>query len=103
MLYTLLTDGGLGLYKWLQEKARQNVQQAVMDCRSSGLASSASEHVVRINGFESGMLHSDLEAVFCDPAGRSEKDAVNGFPHAIMLPKCDSVEQLSEVRERVVV
>lgn len=53
---------------------------------------------MRINGFESGMLHDDLEAVFCDPLGRCEEvDEVNGFPHAIMLPKCDSVEQLSEV------
>ena len=57
--------------------------------------------MVRINGFESGMLHDDLEAVFCDPTGRSEKDTVNGFPHALMLPKCDSVEQLSEVRKCV--
>ena len=54
---------------------------------------------MRINGFESGMLHDDLEAIFCDPSGKCEEaDEVNGFPHAIMLPKCDSVEQLSEVR-----
>lgn len=54
--------------------------------------------MVRINSFESGMLHDDLEAVFYDPSGKCEEvDEVNGFPHAIMLPKCDSVEQLSEV------
>ena len=54
--------------------------------------------MVRINSFESGMLHDDLEAVFYDPLGKCEEvDEVNGFPHAIMLPKCDSVEQLSEV------
>ena len=51
--------------------------------------------MVRINGFESGILHDDLEAVFCDSSGKC--DEVNGFPDAIMLPKCDSVEQLSEV------
>ena len=82
----------------MQEKAREHVQQALINCRLSGLPSLMSEHVVRINGFESGMLHSDLEAVFCDPSGQSEgDDEVNGFPDAIMLPKCDSVEQLSEV------
>lgn len=81
----------------IQEKARKCVQQAIINCRSSGLPSSKSEHIVRINGFESGMLHDDLEAVFCDPSGMSERDELNGFPHAIMLPKCDSVEQLLEV------
>ena len=65
-----------------------------MNCRSSG---SLSELMVRINGFNSGMLYDDLEAIFCDPTRGSEKDGVNGFPNAIMLPKCDSVEQLSEV------
>ena len=85
----------------LQEKARKLVQQAVVDCRASGLPSAGAEHMVRINGFESGMLHDDLEAVFCDTTGRDEtEDQVNGFPHAIMMPKCDSVEQLMEVRKR---
>lgn len=78
----------------LQEKARQHVRQALMNCRSSG---SLSELMVRINGFNSGMLHDDLKAIFCDPTRGSEKDEVNGFPNAIMLPKCDSIEQLSEV------
>ena len=72
--------------------------QALINCRSSGQPGSLSEHVVRINGFDSGMLHDDLEAVFCDPTGRSETDEVNSVPHAIMFPKCDGVEQLSEVR-----
>ena len=72
----------------------------MVDCRASGLPSAWAEHMVRINGFESGMLHDDLEAVFCDTTGRRDetKDQVNGVPHAIMMPKCDSVEQLMEVR-----
>ena len=82
----------------LQEKARKHVQQAVINCRASGLPGALAEHVVRINGFESGMLHDDLEAIFSDTTGRSETDQVKGFPHAIMMPKCESVEQLMEVR-----
>ena len=50
---------------------------------------------MRINGFESGLLHDDLEAVF---AGSHDVGSTDGLPNAIMLPKCDSVEQLFEVR-----
>lgn len=79
---------------YYQENARRLVQGAIASCRSSGLAGAKAEHVVRINGFESGLLHDDLEAVF---AGSHDVDSANGLPNAIMLPKCDSVEQLFEV------
>lgn len=47
-----------------------------------------SECVVRVNGADSGLMSHDLRAVF--GAGQPE-------PHALMLPKCESVEQLYQV------
>ena len=60
---------------------------------------------MRINGVESGMLQQDLAAVFargsCDQAAKSHdhksKSHDPGEPHAVLLPKVDSVEHLLEV------
>ena len=47
---------------------------------------------MRINGFASGMVQDDLTAVFS-----GSHDVKEGLPDAVMLPKCDSAEQLAEV------
>ncbi len=52
------------------------------------------ELVVRINGMESGMMQEDLEVVV---GGYSDVDGE--VPDSILLPKCDSVEHLRQVRE----
>ena len=43
------------------------------------------------------MLHMDLEAVFVGSHDNQGSPHNYCLPHAIMLPKCDSVEQLLEV------
>ena len=57
---------------------------------------------MRVNGVESGLMGSDLEAVL----GRSrdgggaedgEGGVASRIPDSIMLPKCDSVEHLRVV------
>ena len=53
------------------------------------------ELVVRINGVESGMMELDLEVVV---GGFAEVDG-GELPDSILLPKCDSVEHLRQVRE----
>ena len=60
---------------------------AIEMCRHSGSQSAHSEHVVRLNGVESGLMHLDLAAVFHH----------GGSPDAIMLPKANSVEHIAEV------
>ena len=86
-----------------QEKARQNVQSAIANCRMKGCPSVHSEHVVRVNDTESGLLPLDLEAVFksCDPASWSHDlshDPRGVMPDALLLPKVETTEQLQEVR-----
>ena len=49
------------------------------------------EHVVRVNGVDSGLLKADLSAVF---AGKPSPDQL---PDALMLPKVESVEHLQQV------
>ena len=60
--------------------------------------STHSEHVVRINGVESGLMHHDLSAVFrSHDASSWSHDLRSGSPDAVMLPKADSVEHIAEV------
>lgn len=68
------------------------MRRAIAYCRSAAQVGSRAEHVVRINGFESGMVGNDLAAVYTGSC-----DSEDGLPDAIMLPKCDSAEQLAEV------
>lgn len=77
----------------MQEIARNAIGAAIATCRRGDSASRHSEHVVRVNGIDSGLLHFDLQAVFksCDNHGVS--------PDAIMLPKVDTVEHIKEVSE----
>ena len=68
-----------------------------------GCPSVHSEHVVRVNDAESGLLPLDLEAVFksCDPASWSHDlshDPRGVMPDALLLPKVETTEQLQEVR-----
>ena len=49
------------------------------------------EHAVRVNGVDSGLLSADLRAVF---GGRPTLDKL---PEALMLPKVDSVDHLQQV------
>ena len=74
-----------------QEKARSLVSSAISNCRTAESLSSRSEHAVRLNGVESGMLQADLGSVFGD------RLTIDDTPHALMLPKADSVEHLFEV------
>lgn len=73
-------------------KARESIGAAIATCRHGDSLSAHSEHVVRINGVESGLMHLDLSSVFrsCDSHMVS--------PDAIMLPKVDSVDHIQEVR-----
>ena len=71
--------------------ARDSVGAAIATCCRGDSFSAHSEHVVRVNGVESGLLNLDLSGVFrsCDFHGVS--------PDAIMLPKADTVEHIAEV------
>ena len=75
-----------------QEVARDSVGAALATCRHGDSLSVHSEHVVRVNGVESGLLNLDLSGAFrsCDSHGVS--------PDAIMLPKTDTVDHIAEVR-----
>ena len=66
-------------------------------CRHSDSQSAHSEHVVRVNGVESGLMHLDLAAVFQQGSHDQSHDHHGGSPDAIMLPKADSVEHIAEV------
>ncbi|XP_064383467.1 citramalyl-CoA lyase, mitochondrial-like [Halichondria panicea] len=72
-----------------KENARRSVGSAIAGCRSVG---SKAELVVRINGFESGLVDDDLDAVYS-----GSHDSGGGLPDAIMLPKCDTPEHLAEL------
>ncbi len=93
----------------VQENARRLVRSAIVNCRSPASLSARGEHVIRINGVESGMLQEDLAAVFhrgsCIPTGKSHDLGIESHdaaePHALLLPKVDSVEHLLEVSQVV--
>ena len=65
------------------------MRSAIARCRS---VQCPSELVVRVNGVDSGMMRSDIEAIF-DGTRDPSSD-----PEALMLPKVESVEHLREVR-----
>ena len=74
-----------------QDIARKSIGVAIATSRRGDSASALSEHVVRVNGVNSGLMNSDLREVFrsCDSHVMS--------PDAIMLPKVESAEHVAEV------
>ena len=54
--------------------------------------------MVRVNGVESGMMELDLAAVV---GGAS--DVPGEPPDALLLPKCDSVEHLRQVKRHILI
>ena len=78
----------------LQDLARRLAGDAVATSRASGRGPHQ-ELVVRVNGVDSGLLGSDLEAVLGRSRDSEEEGVVSSkIPDSIMLPKCDSVEHL---------
>ena len=74
-----------------QKVSRNAIGAAIATSRHRNSASRLSEHVVRVNSVDSGLLHSDLRAVFRSCEGHMMS------PDAIMLPKVDTIEHLMEV------
>ena len=73
---------------------------AMATCRHGDSTTATSEHVVRVNGVESGLLNLDLAGVF-QPKSRDSysesHDVHTESPDAIMLPKVDCIEHITEV------
>lgn len=73
-----------------QDFARHLIQETLSTCRGPN-----TEHVVRVNGNDSGLLGADLKAVF------GGNPPPNKLPDALMLPKVESVEHLQQVGNSV--
>ena len=66
--------------------------------RESGRGGPHQELVVRVNGVDSGLMSLDLKAVLGQSHDSGSNVGACRIPDSIMLPKCDSVEHLREVR-----
>eukprot|EP00731_Ephydatia_muelleri_P031540 Em0023g47a len=69
-----------------KDVARHLIQDTLGTCRAPN-----TEHVVRVNGSDSGLLDADLKAVFGGNPSPSK------LPDALMLPKVENTEHLQQL------
>lgn len=64
---------------------------AIATSRHGNSSTQLSEHVVRVNSIDSGLVNLDLREVF------KSCDSHKVSPDAVMLPKVETVEHVAEV------